>query len=275
MKAAGQSTVTADEAWWVTRAPTGPATLRLTLEAPEISAEAWGPGAEWALDRAPALVGLHDRPESFDPPRGLIRDLHRRRSGLRLARTERVYEAMLPAVLGQKVTTREAQRSGHRLVRRYGEPAPGPTDLWLPPEPGVLRGLSYWDLHPLGIERKRADVLLEVARRAKRLEEIMGMDRDDALARLTALRGIGPWTGGHVMGIAWGDSDAVPIGDFHLPNTVAFALAGEDRGDDDRMLDLLQPYRGHRRRVILLLKTAGIKAPKFGPRNALRSIESI
>ena len=275
MKAAGQSTVTADEAWWVTRAPTGPATLRLTLGAPEISAEAWGPGAEWALDRAPALVGLHDRPESFDPPRSLIRDLHRRRSGLRLARTERVYEAMLPAVLGQKVTTREAQRSGHRLVRRYGEPAPGPTDLWLPPEPGVLRGLSYWDLHPLGIERKRADVLLEVARRAKRLEEIMGMDRDDALARLTALRGIGPWTGGHVMGIAWGDSDAVPIGDFHLPNTVAFALAGEDRGDDDRMLDLLQPYRGHRRRVILLLKTAGIKAPKFGPRNALRSIESI
>ena len=243
MKAAGQSTVTADEAWWVTRAPTGPATLRLTLEAPEISAEAWGPGAEWALDRAPALVGLHDRPESFDPPRSLIRDLHRRRSGLRLARTERVYEAMLPAVLGQKVTTREAQRSGHRVVRRYGEPAPGPTDLWLPPEPGVLRGLSYWDLHPLGIERKRADVLLEVARRAKRLEEIMGMDRDDALARLTALRGIGPWTGGHVMGIAWGDSDAVPIGDFHLPNTVAFALAGEDRGDDDRMLDLLQPYR--------------------------------
>ena len=101
------------------------------------------------------------------------------------------------------------------------------------------------------------------------------MNREDAFARLTAVRGVGAWTAGHVMGIAWGDSDAVPVGDFHLPNTVAFALAGEPRADDNRMLELLEPYRGHRRRVILLLKGAGIRAPKYGPRYALRSIEKI
>ena len=275
MKASGQSTATAAQAWWVTRTPAGPATLRLECAAPEVKVEAWGEGSDWVLEQAPDLVGLHDRPEEFDPPRGLVRDLARRSPGLRLGRTGRVLEAVVPAILGQKVTNREARLTGYRLVQTYGEPAPGPTDLWLPPDAATLAGLSYWDLHPLGIERKRADTLVEVARRSQRLEEIMEMDRDAASARLTALRGIGPWTAGHVMGIAWGDSDAVPIGDFHLPNAVAHGLAGEDRGDDDRMLELLEPYRGHRRRVILLLRGAGIKAPKFGPRHALRSIENI
>lgn len=249
--------------------------MRLEFAAPEVTAEAWGGGSDWVLQQAPDLVGRHDRPDEFDPPPGLIRELHRRSPGLRLGRTGRVFEAVLPAILGQKVTNREARLAGKRLVQKYGEPAPGATDLLLLPAASTLAGLSYWDLHPLGIERKRADILAEAARRVKRLEEIMGMDRAEAHKRLTSLRGIGPWTAGHVMGIAWGDADAIPIGDFHLPNTVAYALAGEDRGDDDRMLELLEPYRGHRRRVMLLLKGAGIKAPKFGPRHAVRSIEMI
>ena len=275
MKASGQSTAMDAEAWWVTRTPAGPATLRIELAAPEVTAEAWGEGSDWVLEHAPDLIGRHDRPGDFDPPPGLMRDLARRSPGLRLGRTGRVLEAVLPAILGQKVTNREARRAGHRLVQAYGEPAPGPTDLWLLPDIATLAGLSYWDLHPFGIERKRADTLVEAVRRYRRLEEIMEMDRDSALARLTALRGIGPWTAGHVMGIAWGDPDAVPVGDFHLPNTVAYALAGEDRGDDNRMLELLEPYRGHRRRVVLLLRGAGIRAPKFGPRHAVRAIENI
>jgi 3-methyladenine DNA glycosylase/8-oxoguanine DNA glycosylase len=275
MKASGQSESTGTEAWWVTRTPAGPATLRLALAEPEMVAEAWGAGSEWALEQAPHLVGSEDHPEDFDPPSGIVRDLHRRSPGLRIGRTGRVFDAVLPAILGQKVTNREARLAGIRLVRNYGEPAPGPTALRLLPDAAVLAGLSYWDLHPLGIERKRADILTGVARRVGRLEEIAEMDRDSAYRRLLAFRGIGPWTAGHVMGIARGDADAVPTGDFHLPNTVAYALAGEARADDDRMLELLEPYRGHRRRVMLLLKGAGIKAPKFGPRHALRSIENI
>jgi 3-methyladenine DNA glycosylase/8-oxoguanine DNA glycosylase len=275
MKASGRATASSAEAWWAARAPAGPGTLRLRLDGSVIEARAWGPGAEWMLEKAPDFVGAHDRPESFDPPPGLVRDLHRRSRGLRLGRTGLVYEAVVPAVLGQRVTNREARMAGKRLTQRYGEPAPGPTELRMLPAAETLAGLSYWDLHPLGIERVRAGILVEVARRARRLEEIMDMSRADALARLTAVRGIGPWTAGHVMGIAWGDGDAVPVGDFHLPNTVAYALAGEDRANDDRMLELLEPYRGHRRRVMLLLKGAGFKAPKYGPRHALRAIENI
>ena len=73
----------------------------------------------------------------------------------------------------------------------------------------------------------------------------------------------------------FGDPDAVSVGDFHLPNLVAWALAGEPRGTDDRMLELLEPYRGQRGRVIRLLELGGFGAPRYGPRLAPRRIDSI
>lgn len=274
MKAGGPK-ATRTEAWWTSNTPDGPASVRITSAGSKVTVESWGSGGPWALERAEDLVGAGDRPADFEPPPGIVRELHRRSPGLRLGRTHRVFEAVVPAILGQKVTNQEARRSGAGLLRAFGEPAPGPSPVRLPPAPERLAGLSYWDLHPLGIERKRAGTLIEAARRAKRLEEILDMDRAAAFERLTSVRGLGPWSAGHVMGIAWGDRDAVPVGDFHLPNTVAFALAGEPRAGDDRMLELLEPYRGHRRRVMFLLKGAGIKAPKYGPRHAVRAIENI
>jgi 3-methyladenine DNA glycosylase/8-oxoguanine DNA glycosylase len=120
------------------------------------------------------------------------------------------------------------------------------------------------------VERSRAQILIEVARRSDRLEEIVSMDQESAWARLTAVRGVGPWTAAIVCGVALGDPDAVPVGDYHLPNTVSWALAGEPRGDDARMLELLEPYAGHRRRVLVLLTSAAIKAPQYGPKTASR-----
>ena len=117
-------------------------------------------------------------------------------------------------------------------------------------------------------------ILREVARRAKRIEEISAMDRAAAYERLYAIRGIGPWTAGHVMGVAWGDRDAVPVGDFHLPNSVSWLLAGEPRADDDRMLELLEPYRPHRRRVVVLIKRGHVGAPKYGPKSPVQDIRA-
>ena len=72
--------------------------------------------------------------------------------------------------------------------------------------------------------------------------------------------------------MALGDADAVSLGDYHLPHLVAWALAGKPRGSDELMLELLEPYRGHRGRVLRLLQLAGITAPRFGPRMPLRWI---
>jgi len=266
--------VTATEAWRATSTPDGPATLHLRLGSGSVDAEAWGPGAGWVLECVPDLIGVDDDLDTFDPSPGVVRDLHRRASGLRLGKTGRVFEAAMPTVLAQLVTGVESKRSHRRIVAAYGEPAPGPGDLRVPPTPQVIAQLDYSELHRSGVERKRASILIEVARRAKRLEEVVDLPRDEAYRRLQAVRGVGPWTAAYVMGIAWGDLDAVPVGDYNLPNLVSWALAGEARGDDDRMLELLEPYRGHRRRVLVLLKGSPIKEPRYGPRVALRDIES-
>jgi 3-methyladenine DNA glycosylase/8-oxoguanine DNA glycosylase len=181
----------------------------------------------------------------------------------------------VPAILEQKVTGTEAWRGLRGLIRRWGEPAPGPFGLWLLPSPSVIASIPYHALHPMGVERRRAVLIRRVADRAIRFEEVLGLTRDAAYARLTALPGIGPWTAAEVMLRAAGDPDAVSVGDFHLPNVVAFTLAGEIRGTDARMLELLEPWRGHRARVIRLLETSGLRPPAFGPRYAPRSIATI
>ena len=260
------------DVWWPLRTVDGPATLRLSRDGGHVVGEAWGDGADWVLERLPDLIGLDDDPSAFDPLPGVVRDLHRRRPGLRLGRTRLIFQTLIPVILGQRVTSDAARASYRALVRSLGEPAPGPIDAWVPPPAEKLASLDYADLHPLGVERSRAVILVEAARRAHRLEQIVCQSRDDAYRVLTALRGIGPWSAGIVMGAAWGDPDAVPLGDYHLPHTVAGVLAGEPRGDDTRMVELLEPFRGHRRRVVHLLQTSGIHAPRYGPRTAVREI---
>ena len=259
-----------------TRTPDGPATIAIRRVGDAIEGEAWGPGAERVLDGLPALVGLEDDRAGFEPGRhALVAELDRRHRGIRLGRTGAVLEALIPAILEQKVTGTEAWRGLRGLVRGWGEAAPGPFGLSLLPGPATIAGIPYHAFHPIGVERRRADLVRRVADRAVRFEEVLGLPREAAYARLTALPGIGPWTAAEVMIRAAGDPDAVSVGDFHLPNLVAFTLAGEIRGTDARMLELLEPWRGHRARVIRLLETSGLRPPAFGPRYAPRSIATI
>ena len=259
-----------------TRTADGPATIELVQSGNRIAVETWGPGADRLLAAAPALVGLDDDRSGFDPARHpLVADLDRHHPGVRIGRTGAVLEALIPAILEQKVTGTEAWRGLRGLIRQWGEPAPGPFGLRLLPEPAVIAAIPYHAFHPLGVERRRADLVRRVADRANRFEEIVDLPRDAAWARLTALPGIGPWTAAEVALRALGDPDAVSVGDFHLPNLVAFTLAGEIRGDDARMVELLEPWRGHRARVIRLLEVSGLRPPAFGPRYAPRSIAAI
>ncbi len=246
----------------------GPAVVTLVHEGDELRAEASGSGARAAIAAVPRTVGLADDPDEFNAGKGLLRDLHRKHRGLRLGSTGRVFDTVLRSVIGQRVTTEEARRSYARLVDMAGEQAPGDSKMLLPPQPEAILRLDQGMFHRAGIENARARVIRAAARAASRLEEITEMDADSARSRLEAVPGIGPWTSAQVMGAAWGDQDAIPLGDFHLPNTVAWALAREPRGTDERMTELLEPYRPLRRRALLLIKMSGIHAPRYGPRSA-------
>jgi 3-methyladenine DNA glycosylase/8-oxoguanine DNA glycosylase len=201
--------------------------------------------------------------------------MHRRHRDVRVTRTRAVFEALVPAVLAQKVTTIEARASYRALVHALGEPAPGTASLVVPPSPKVLARTPYWAFHRLGIERRRAEVIIRAARSANRLEETVLMDMPSAYRRLQAFAGVGPWTAAKVAMVALGDADAVPVGDYNLPHAVGFLLDGTARSTDARMLELLAPYAGHRARAIRLITIAGIGAPRFGPHQPLRDIARI
>jgi 3-methyladenine DNA glycosylase/8-oxoguanine DNA glycosylase len=258
--------------WLAQRTPVGPATLQLARDGAELLATGHGPGAEWVTERADAIAGLRDDLTAFPAlaaAHPLVARLARTFAGRRFPAAGRIFPRLLVAILEQKVTGQEAHRAYRKIIRHFGEPAPGPVGLLLPPDPAAVAATPYWTFHPFGVEQKRAQTLLRAAVEAGRLEQCA--DAEEATRRLTAIPGIGPWTAAEVVRTAYGDADAVSVGDYHIPNTVAWALAGEPRGTDARMLELLEPFRGHRGRVCELLAAGGIGAPRFGPRMPIRS----
>lgn len=275
-------------AWRAMRTPEGPVTVLVELardgESRWVRGRAWGPGSVWALDRLEGFAGLDDDPAALIPVHPAVAAAVHRSPGLRLSWTGNVLEALVPAILEQKITGDEARRVYRALIARYGELAPGGFGLRLPPAPSVLAALPYHAYHPMGLEQRRAELIRAVAREASRLERLGAAaagpsatpeDRAAAYRALRAFPGIGPWTAAEVGMRAFGDPDAVSVGDFHLPSVVTWSLAGERRGSDERMLELLEPYAGQRGRVVRLLEHGGSGPGRRGPRMGSRDIAAI
>ena len=222
------------------------------------------------LARAEEMTGAFDPGFVFAGAHAAVLRAQRNHPDIRFGASRMLFHELLPTILGQRVTAGEALRQWRVLCLRLGEPAPGPaTGLLLPPSPSALLGKPPWWFHPLGIEAKRAQALRVVARHAATLWQWAGLSAAQAGAKLALLAGVGPWTIGSVLATAMGDPDAVAVGDFHLKNLVSFNLAGEPRGTDDRMLELLAPYEGQRGRVVRLLQLDGHSPPAFGPRQRI------
>jgi 3-methyladenine DNA glycosylase/8-oxoguanine DNA glycosylase len=261
--------ITAGEVLRATRTPEGPGTELLRRAGNTIEVRAWGPGAEWLCERAPVLVGGNDDHSVFPDISVTVSSWHRQFPGMRTPCTQSVWESLLPTVLEQKVTGIEARDSFGALLRVANEPAPGPFEhlrLVLPLDPATVAGWPSHVFHAANVERKRSDVIRRAAGYAQRLAEIAEMPLLEGTARLSLLPGIGAWSVAEIAQTALGDADAVSVGDYHLKNWVSWALAGEPRGSDDRMLELLEPFRPFRGRVIRLIGMAGIRPPRYGPR---------
>jgi 3-methyladenine DNA glycosylase/8-oxoguanine DNA glycosylase len=251
--------------------PEGPGTIRVTWDAdPGVGraracVQTEGDGAAWLLDHAPELLGARDDVTGFEPGHGPVRDLWRRHRGVRLTRTGTLWNDLAWLVVQQRVTHVDAAQQWHRLVVGLGTPAPGATSVLLPPSPERLAALSYPDLHRFGIERQRANNLLAAARDVPRLQRLVAGSAAAALPHLRAIRGVGPWTSSFLAAHTWGEPDTVIVGDAGLPSAVAWLLAGERRADDARLVELLEPFRPHRYRVIRLVMTRGVRPPRRRP----------
>jgi 3-methyladenine DNA glycosylase/8-oxoguanine DNA glycosylase len=254
----------------------GPASFAMNWARGTLEVEAWGPGADRAVEAAHGMAALDRRPDPLPDVHPVVTAAARQFPGLWAGASGDLYHALVPTILAQRITSGEALRQWSRLCRALGEPAPGPDlGLLLPPHPDVLAGRPAWWFHPLGIEAKRARALSEVARVARRLWDWARLPVAEAAAKLQLIRGVGPWTVGSVLGPACADDDALPVGDYHLPSIVTWNLAGEPRGSDDRMLVLLEPFRGQRGRVVRLLVQAGRNPPAFGPRRRVLPVHRL
>ncbi|MFJ5268472.1 DNA-3-methyladenine glycosylase family protein [Streptomyces sp. NPDC088358] len=254
--------------WRASRTPAGAGTLRVAVRSGEVRAEAWGPGARWLLEQLPDMLGASDDPAAFEPRHRLVASTRHRRPGLRLTRTGLVLESLIPSVLEQKVTADEAYRAWRLLVRKFGEPAPGPAPerMYVMPAPRTWALIPSWEWHRAGVDNKRASTILRAVRVAARLEEAMGMEAERAQARLELVSGIGPWTSAETVQRSHGAADAVTVGDLHLPGIVGYALAGDRDADDAVMLALLEPYAGQRHRAARLILLSGRTPARRVPR---------
>ncbi|WP_036527019.1 DNA-3-methyladenine glycosylase [Nocardia sp. CNY236] len=262
--------VTSDGAhWYASRLPSGPVTYRLAQsDAHTVPARAWGAGAAEFLDGLERTLCVDEDLSDFIPRHPKLVHAHRCFPGLRMLRTGRVFEALVPAVLEQKVHTVSARASWRKLVRQFGEPAPGPAPagMLLPPTADTWRRIPSWSYHRANVGPQRAQTIVRAAGVVESLERTVHVDPSEAALALQSIPGIGVWTAAEIAQRAFGDADALSVGDYHLAATVGWTLLGRPI-DDDAMIDYLEPLRPHRYRAIRLLEISGqFHKPKFGPR---------
>jgi 3-methyladenine DNA glycosylase/8-oxoguanine DNA glycosylase len=259
--------------WRTVRTPDGPATLRLAQhDDGAVHAYAWGDGADWAIDGVPELLGAGDDWSELDVAgTPLLADTLRRLPGLRLTRCRQVLEMLVAAILEQKIAVVDAHRSWAWLVRRFGEAAPGPAPqgMRVAPSADTWRRVPSWDWHRAGVEPKASAAIMAATRVAPGLERTLALGRGGAevAKRLRSVPGVGIWTAAETSQRSHGDPDAPSFGDLHLPGIVGTALIGR-KVDDDGMLELLEPWRGHRQRVMRLITASGVAVPRRAQRLA-------
>jgi 3-methyladenine DNA glycosylase/8-oxoguanine DNA glycosylase len=217
------------------------------------------------LHDVPRWAGLDEPPWAL-PAHPVVDRLLRAYSGVRLTDTRDVFEALVNTVLQQLVTWEHAAMTWRRLCERHGERAPGPIDMRLAPTPQAIRAAGTMHLQAAGVGLKQARTLVTVAAVAHAIRRAADLPTHEAAELLQKVRGIGPWTASMVLGMRLGRPEPIPVGDFHLPSTIAWALAGEPRATDARMLELLAPFAGQAFRVVRLVWAARIQPPRRGPR---------
>jgi len=255
--------------WRTTLMGSGPVTARITKSAPDtVECEVWGTGATEFVESLPALLGADDDASGFTPTEPTIAAAHRSVPHLRLGRSGRVLEALVPAILEQRVYGMDARRAWRALVTKFGSPAPGPAPahMRVPPPGEVWRRVPSWEFHRANVDPGRARTIVGCAQRADSLERLCARAPEDARTALMSLPGVGIWTAAETAQRAFGDADALSVGDYHLASMVGWRLLGHPI-DDPAMEELLEPLRPHRHRAVRLLEVTG---PAHAPRRAAR-----
>jgi 3-methyladenine DNA glycosylase/8-oxoguanine DNA glycosylase len=235
------------------------AALEFCRDGDGLRVTAYAADAEALLKETLAGLAQDDLYTSFATEDLGIWRLHRSLPGLRLFRFPWLYDMTCSAILQQRIRTVDAMRDWRRITKRWGSQAP--LGLMAFPKAEVLAMIPAFELRAMDIDLQRAQTLLRFARESQFVPLKAHLDFAGLRQRLLRVVGIGPWTTETVLGYGAGDADAAIPGDLHLPRVVCYALAGEFHGTDERMMELLEPFSGHRFRIIRLLYASGLDVP--------------
>jgi 3-methyladenine DNA glycosylase/8-oxoguanine DNA glycosylase len=264
--------------WRTSLLRSGSVTARISRAAADaVDCTAWGSGADEFLDALPTMLGAHDDLSDFAPVDTIVAQAHRRVPHLRLGRTDQVLEALIPAIIEQRVQGKDAFRAWRLLVTKYGTPAPGPAPqrMRVPPSAEVWRRIPSWEFHLANVDPGRARTVVGCAQRAESLERLTSWPADKAREALMSLPGVGIWTAAETAQRAFGDPDALSVGDYHVSKMIGWTLLGRPI-DDAEMVELLEPMRPHRHRVVRLLEASGLAyEPRRGARLPVQDIRAL
>lgn len=218
-----------------------------------------GEGAAAVIEGWRDAFPLDDGIDDFVAEHPVLERLVAAFPALRLVRVPWRFDVAVGAVLQQRVAFVDAARAFRRIALEWGVHDALGVAL---PGPRRFAAISTAQLQSIGIDAQRARTLHLLAR-----EEVLtgflrkAVDRVRVRRRLTSIPGIGPWTTDMILGFGFGERNALPLGDVHLPSLVASTLGGQSHGTDAMMIELLRPYEGHRFRVARLLWSAVFGAP--------------
>lgn len=155
------------------------------------------------------------------------------------------YGTLVNIIIGQQVSAAAGAAIWAKLEKGLGE---------VTPDTVLARDVE--DLRSLGLSRPKARYAHTIAEAVRSgsldLDAVAAMGDDDALAALTAVKGIGPWTAEIYLMFALGRPDLCPAKDLALQTAVQHLKGLAERPSDKVFREFAEPWRPHRSAAALL-----------------------
>lgn len=162
------------------------------------------------------------------------------RAGVPAERTgERGYVTLLRAIIGQQVSVASANAIWNKLDVQTGGAA----------DPENMAKTSDEGLRAAGLSRQKmayARSLSEEVLSGRLDFDALPADDEEAIARLTSVKGIGRWSAEIYLLFAEGRPDIFPAGDLAVQIELGVILGMEDRPTEKAIRALAEAWRPHR-----------------------------
>ncbi len=205
--------------------------------------------AEWMLGVEQDVSAFYEMAGEDAHLEPVIRLMH----GLHIPRTATTYEAMILAILGQQISIHVARMLRTLLIQTYGRSMEhvGATYCAFP-APEALCAAGVDGLRKIKFSGRKSEYIVDIASKVASgeldLDGLRGRSGEEIVERLTALRGIGPWTANWLMIRSLGNTDGFPDGDLALQRTLGLLANGGRRMSAEEALAYSQrwsPYRSY------------------------------